>query len=45
MQYNKWGGREQELKAKAEKGFKGAVGVVEAEAKNAVDGIKSAVGK
>lgn len=45
LQYHKWGGREEELKQRAESGFKGAVGKVEAEAKKAVDGVKDAVGK
>jgi len=45
LQYHKWGGREEELKQKAESGFKGAVGKVEVEAKKAVDSVKDAVGK
>lgn len=48
MQYHKWGGREQALKAKADEGVKdvaGVVGVVESKAKDAVEKAKVALGK
>ena len=44
-QYNKWGGREEELKLKAESGVKGAVGKVEEEARAALDKAKEIAGK
>ena len=40
LQYHKWGGREAELKQKAEAGIKGAVSKVEAEAKGALEKAK-----
>jgi hypothetical protein len=45
MQYHKWGGREEMEKQKLESGVKGAVGKVEAEAKNALDKAKEVVSK
>lgn len=45
MQWHKWGGREEALKNDATLGIKNVVGKVEAEAKAAVDGVKSAVKK
>jgi len=45
MQYHKWGGREEELKKKAESGVKGAVGQIEEEAKVAFDKAKEIAGK
>jgi hypothetical protein len=45
MQYHKWGGKEEMEKQQAESGLKGAVDKVETEAKVAIDGVKSAVGK
>jgi hypothetical protein len=45
MQWHKWGGREEALKNDATLGIKNVVGKVEAEAKAAVDGVKSAVQK
>ncbi|TVY52684.1 Mitochondrial pyruvate carrier 1 [Lachnellula cervina] len=44
-QYNKWGGREEELKLKAESGVQGAVGKVEEEARAALDKVKEVAGK
>jgi hypothetical protein len=40
LQYHKWGGREVELKQKADAGIKGAVSKVEAEAKGALEKAK-----
>lgn len=45
MQYHKWGGREEDLKRKAESGVKGAVGQIEQEAKAAFDKAKELAGK
>jgi mitochondrial pyruvate carrier 1 len=45
VQYNKWGGREEELKQKAESGVKGTVGKIEEEAKAALDKAKEIAGK
>lgn len=45
MQYNKWGGREQELKLKAEGGIKSAMSKVEVEASKALDKAKEVIGK
>jgi len=45
MQYHKWGGREEAVKAKAESGVKGAVGKVESEVSQVVDKAKEAIGK
>lgn len=45
MQYNKWGGKEQELKLKAEKGIKSAVSKVEVEASKALDKAQEVIGK
>eukprot|EP00300_Choanocystis_sp_HF-7_P029420 c3625_g1_i1.p1 GENE.c3625_g1_i1~~c3625_g1_i1.p1 ORF type:complete len:163 (-),score=22.11 c3625_g1_i1:115-543(-) len=45
MQYNKWGGREQEAKAKAESGIKGAVNQVEEQTRALAEKAKAVVGK
>ena len=45
LQYNKMGGREAELKAKAEGGFKSAIGKVEGEAKALAEKAKDVVSK
>lgn len=39
MQYHKWGGKEEELKLKAESGIKGAVAKVEGLAEKAKDAV------
>jgi hypothetical protein len=45
MQYNKWGGREQALKSKAEGSIKSTIDKVEGEASKAFETAKKAVGK
>jgi hypothetical protein len=45
MQYHKWGGKEEELKLKAESGIKGAVAKVEEQAKDLAEKAKDVVGK
>ena len=45
MQYNKWGGKQEELKLKAEGGIKSAVSKVEVEASKALDKAKEVIGK
>jgi hypothetical protein len=45
MQYNKWGGRELELKQTAESGIKGAVAAVEGQAKVLKEKVEGVVGK
>lgn len=44
MQFNKWGGKEEMLKQKAESGLKGVVGKVESGAEKVVETAKKAVG-
>lgn len=43
MQYHKWGGKEEEMKLKAEKGIKGAVDKVEGEMAKAVEKVTEIV--